>query len=86
MDSKMHYQYYNSSTLLVVNLKGQIRIVYTPFRVICTEATNAILPNTQVYVEEIISNDRDQLHFVINGQVYLYSFFYLPIKFQIACL
>ena len=77
----MHYQYYNSTTLLVVNPKGQIKVVYTPFRVICTEPTGAIQQSTQVYVEEIVSDNEDQLHFIINGQVHSFRQFYLPIRF-----
>jgi hypothetical protein len=81
MNSNMHFQYYNSSALVVVNTKGQIRTLYTPFRVICVEAAATIPKGTYVYVEEVISNDRDQLQYIISGQLYRYSLFQLCIKF-----
>ena len=81
MNSNMHFQYYNSNALVVVNIKGQIRTLYTPFRVMCMEAISAIPKGTYVYVEEVLSNDQDQLQYVIHGQPHLYYHFHLCIKF-----
>ena len=81
MHTKMHYQYYHSNVLLVVNVSGQIRLLYAPFRVLCIVASGRIPLNTWVYVEEIRSNDKDELQYVIFSQAYSYKFFCLPIKF-----
>ncbi|WP_018611550.1 hypothetical protein [Segetibacter koreensis] len=77
----MHYQYYNSNVLLIVNVTGQIRLLYTPFRVLCIAASGRIPLNTWVYVEEVWSDNQDKLQYVIFGQVYSYKFFQIPIKF-----
>jgi hypothetical protein len=78
MHTKMHY---HSNVLLVVNVSGQIRLLYTPFRVLCIVASGRIPLNTWVYVEEIWSNDRDELQYLIFNQAHSYKFFCLPIKF-----
>jgi hypothetical protein len=81
MNSNLHFQYYNSNALVVVNTKGQIRTLYTPFRVKCIEAVGLIPRDAYVYVDEVLSNDQDQLQYVISGQQYLYRHFHLCIGF-----
>ena len=81
MHTNVHYQYYNSNVLLVVNVSGQIRLLYTPFRVLCIVVSGRIPLNTGVYVEEIWSNDKDELQYVIFSQAHSYKFFCLPIRF-----
>ena len=81
MHTDVHYQYYHNNVLLVVNVSGQIRLLYTPFRVLCIVASGRIPLNTWVYVEEIWSNDKDELQYVIFGNAHSYKFFCLPIKF-----
>lgn len=81
MNRRMHFQYYHSSALLVVNTGGKIRTLYTPFRVMSIEAVAAIPKGTYVYVEEVVSNKEDQLQYVIMGQLYHYHHFRLCIKF-----
>ena len=81
MHTDVHYQYYHNNVLLVVNVSGQIRLLYTPFRVLCIVASGRIPLNTWVYVEEIWSNDKDELQYVIFGNAHSYKSFYLPIKF-----
>jgi hypothetical protein len=51
----MHYQYYNSNTLLILSPKGQIRKLYTPFRVLSNEN------NSWLYVEEVRQGYNDQI-------------------------
>ncbi len=65
MNRELHLQYYNSNILLLVNQKGQIRMLYTPFRVICISAVSRINLNTWVYVDEVLSTDKDELQYVI---------------------
>jgi hypothetical protein len=71
----MKFQYYKPNILLVINPKGEIRKLYAPFRVIERSS------NVWVYVDEILSNDRDELFFVIKDQPFLYSFFKITINF-----
>jgi hypothetical protein len=77
----MHYQYYNSATLLLVNKKGEIRRLNTPFTVVCVVAVASIRLNTRVYVEEVVSNEKDELHYVILSHIYLYKHFKILINF-----
>jgi len=81
MNKKLHLQYLNSNTLLLVNQKGQIRMLYTPFRVVCISAVNRINLNTWVYVDEVLSTDKDELQYVIFNQPYSYKHFKLPLMF-----
>jgi hypothetical protein len=71
----MKYQYYNSHTLLVINQKGQIRKLYTPFRVI--DQTSG----QWKYVEEVRHTCGDRLIFVIQGQESPYHQFMISINF-----
>lgn len=75
----IHYQYYNSHTLLLVTEAGKLKMLYTPFRVLCLHAIHPIPPNVWVYVEEVWSNERDELHYLILGQLYPYRHFKLPL-------
>ncbi len=77
----MHLQYYNSNTLLLINTKGQIRKLYTPFRVLCIDAISRIPLNSWVYVEEVLTTPSDQLQYVIFGVPHLYKHFKLPVAF-----
>lgn len=72
---------YNSNSLLVINGKGLIRVLYTPFRVLCIHPIGTIPANIQVYVEEVCSNGKDQLLYMIHGEYFLHGYFQLTIKF-----
>jgi hypothetical protein len=71
----MKYHYYTSSILLVINPKGHIRQLYTPFRV--QEQIN----DSWVYVDEILTNEKDELLFMVNGQPTLHHNFRITISF-----
>ncbi|RFM27930.1 hypothetical protein [Deminuibacter soli] len=77
----MHYQFYNHEVLLLVNQKGMIKKLHTPFRVQCTTATGHFPANAWVYVDEICSTDTDNLCFIIAGNIYPHSHFLIPVKF-----
>jgi hypothetical protein len=71
----MKYQYFNSDILLVINPKGQIRKLYTPFR------AQTLANNSWVYVNEILTNGKDELIFIINSQPMLHHHFRIVIDF-----
>jgi len=71
----MKYQYYKPNILLVINPKGEIRKLYAPFRVMERSS------NVWVYVDEILSNERDELFFVIRNITYLHTRFSIRINF-----
>ena len=71
----MKYQYFNSHVLLVINGQGAIRRLYTPFRVL--EVDTGIM----VYIDEIVTNDKDELIFMVNNQPHPYHRFRITILF-----
>lgn len=81
MNDALSYQYYHSNALLVINSKGLIRVLYTPFRVLCGVSINRIPQNTWVYVEEVYSNEKDELQYLIYGAIYSYKHFTIPIQY-----
>jgi hypothetical protein len=81
MKNGLHFQFYNSNTLIVINQKGKIKRLYTPFSVVCISATDPITVGVRVYVEEVLSNDKDELLYVIFSIIHSYKHFKLPIMF-----
>jgi hypothetical protein len=71
----MQYQYFNSRILLVVNPKGLIKKLFTPFRV------QDRINNSWVYVDEILTNESDELIFLIGTQQYPHHNFVITIHF-----
>ena len=77
MDNKIQYCDYNS--VLVVNQTGQLRRVFTPFRVFAKNADGA---QKQVYiVEEVRTTMEDQLVYIINNIPYYHHNFSIVIEF-----
>ena len=81
MYENLTYKYYNSKTLLVINSKGLVKELHTPFRVICSNDISNIPRDTTVYVEKVLTNNKHELLYLINGIVYSYKNFYIHIKF-----
>jgi hypothetical protein len=81
MEEDLIYQYYDPSTLLVINAKGVIRTVHTPFRVLCVQTIDPIPLNAWVYVEEVHSGANSELYFLIYGRQLPHSYFRLPLQF-----
>lgn len=77
----MKYQYFNSNILLLINSKGKIRKLYTPFRVRVQGQESGLTVKTIVYVEEVLCNDKDELLFSILGEIYSYKYFELIARF-----
>lgn len=71
----MNYQYYNTQILLVINPAGMLRILHTPIRV------QVHKDNSWVYVDRILSNDRDELLFMTNGIITSHDQFRVVIHF-----
>jgi hypothetical protein len=81
MKENVSFQYYHTNALLVVSAKGLIRVLYTPFRVLCIDATKSIPLNTWLYVEEVYSTQKDELQYLIYGSIYSFKHFTIPIQF-----
>ena len=83
---KLSFCTYNNNCLIVINPQGKIRVLYTPFKVVCKqniiEQTKTNLKKgTTVYVDEVYSNIQNELLFRINGLLYSYKYFQINIKF-----
>ncbi len=74
-------KYYNANALLVINQHGKLRVLFTPFKVLCIVAVGRIPLNTSVYVEEVLSNPLDELQYVIYNDRYSFRYFKIPIAF-----
>ncbi len=79
--SNNNIYYCDSFSILVLNPKGEIRILYAPFRVTCIQSVNSIRKNSILFVDEVFEHRKDQLHYRINGNIYPYSLFRIDIKF-----
>lgn len=78
---KLFYKYENKNSLLVVNQKGVLRRLYTPFRVLCSAQVDLILVNTWVYVEEVHLGANNKLDYLIGDRFYSHSNFLIIIHF-----
>lgn len=68
-------------SIVIVNDRGKMIRLYTQFRVVCIVAVRAIKPNTHVYVEEVFSDTKGKIYYVIFQQVYPHYCFQILIKF-----
>ena len=56
-------------------------MLYTLFRVICVAPIYSITVGVRVYVDGVVSTEKDELQYVIFNQPYSYKHFKLPIMF-----
>ena len=75
----MHYQYCRPDCLLIINNKGRIKVLYTQFIVIVINAVGRFPLNLWLWVDEVRSNNQDQLLFIVFNEAYIYSHFQIPI-------
>jgi hypothetical protein len=75
----MHYQYCRPDCLLIINNKGRIKVLYTPFKVKVINAVGRFPLNLWLWVDEVRSNNQDQLLFIVFNEAYIYSHFQIPI-------
>lgn len=79
---KLRVYYHDPNSILVVNPKGQIRKLYTPFRVLCANSVeNRLKKGTWVFVDEVRSGKNDILIFMIGGYPFQHQYFQIQINF-----
>lgn len=72
-------QYCSNNCLLVINSRGKIRELYTPFLV---TAINSIGQRKRTYiVDEVMNSSQGELAYKINGAMYHYAQFTISINF-----
>lgn len=77
----MKAYYVSNDSVLVINAKGKIRTLYTPFRVQCYQAVGTISTQAWVLVDGVYQDKTDRLHYQIGGKLYSYRHFRLQVLF-----
>jgi hypothetical protein len=80
-DITNHVQFVDPFTVLVINAKGYMRQVYTPFRVQTILPAGQIPVNAWVYVDGVWQDKKDRLLYLVGGKLYPYWCFRLQILF-----
>ena len=73
--------YCNANSILVVNGMGKLRVIYTPFKVVCKSSIGLMQVGTIVYVDEVHISARDEILYVISSNVYAHSYFTIMANF-----
>lgn len=73
--------FYDSFSILLLNPNGQLRRLYTPFRVTCIKHIDNIRINAVLFVDEVFEDQDDLLLFKIYGNLYAYHHFTIQINF-----
>ena len=81
MSEKIQMRHVSDGVLLLINPQGKLRYLYTPFRVLCIQASFRVPANTWVYVEAVYSHPQYRIGFLIQGNVHPYNQFLITVKF-----
>jgi hypothetical protein len=81
MSQKLRLKYVTDGCLLLINPKGRLRILYTPFRALCIKESSDIPINTWVYVEAVFVHNQYKIGYLINGNIHPYSSFQINISY-----
>lgn len=81
MSKNLQLRFITDDCLLVINVNGRIKILYTPFRVLSIVAVNGLSPNTNVYVDAVYYHKQYKISFLVNGKIYPYNYFRINVSF-----
>jgi hypothetical protein len=81
MEDVWQYRYYDPRTLLVINAKGKLKVLYVPFRVLCVDPIGNLPLHGLVYVERVYAGRGNTLYFQVFGRRYAHRHFKLNILF-----
>ncbi len=73
--------YLNNNTLMVINPKGKIRQLFTPFNLQVLQGTNHFKENSWVVVEEIRQHPQHILLYRVINHWWPYYIFRLDVRF-----
>lgn len=73
--------YCDPHSILVVNNLGRLRQLYVPFKVCCTRDVGRFTVGSYVFVEEVVSGDRDELIYMIGDAAYHHRHFRIAATF-----
>jgi len=71
----IHLQHCDPFSILIINKSGRLRRLYTPFKVLCLLDIGSIKANMGVYIEEVATNDKDELVYLVAGIAYNHHYF-----------
>jgi hypothetical protein len=77
----MKAYYVSDHSLLVINKKGLMRKLYTPFRARCYHSVGNIPAQSWVYIDGVYQDKTDRLLYLIAGKLYSYRCFRLQVLF-----
>ena len=75
------FTFVNNNTLIVINQKGKMRQLFTPFNVQVLQDTEHFKENSWVVVEEIIQHPQHILIYRVINQWWPYYIFKIDVKF-----
>lgn len=81
MSENMQLKPVSDGVLLLINQHGKLRYLYTPFRVLCIQASLEVPVNTWVYVDAVYSHPKYRIGFLIQGNIHPYDQFLITINF-----
>jgi hypothetical protein len=79
MNSSNRVIYLDENVLMVVTEKGVIKVLVTPFRVLCIASADRVRVNHWYQVERVIGKER-LIFFVINRFTYSHSLFHIYVS------
>ena len=75
------FTFVNNNTLIVINSKGKMRQLYTPFKVQVLQDTEHFKQNSWVFVEEIRQHPQHILLYRVINHWWPYFIFKIDVKF-----
>jgi hypothetical protein len=82
MSESFSLRYPSYGCLYLINEKGELKVLYTPFRVLCIQETETIPKGTTVYVEAVCSYlPVYVLAYLVNGKILPHYYFIIQINF-----
>jgi hypothetical protein len=79
--SKYSVQYCDKSSILIINSKGLIRHLHTPFKVQCSQDVGRFKTGSFVYVDEVSAGEKDELIYFIGEGAYYHKHFKIVANF-----
>jgi len=82
MNEPFSLRYPSYGCLYLINPKGELKVLYTPFRVLCIHDTDTIKKGTTVYVEAVCPYPPVYLlAYLVNGKILPHYYFIIQINF-----
>jgi hypothetical protein len=78
---KYSVQYCDKTSILIINSRGIIRLLHTPFKVQCCQDVGRFKTGSIVYVEEVSAGEKDELIYLIGEGAYFHKHFRIIANF-----